>query len=84
MNAALPAESNPQSPAEPTTKKLRASKHKHAARNDLRLSTSYGEWSEQARALDELSGRAKWRVREPSNLYDHAMIRARLDQLVAL
>ena len=55
-----------------------------AARNDLRLATSYAQWAEQARALDELSGRAKWRVRERSSLYDHAMIRAKLDQLVAL
>jgi len=84
MNAALPADSNPEPLAEPATKKLKVSKHKHAVRNDLRLSTRYEEWAERARALDELSGRAKWRIREPSNLYDHAMIRARLDQLVAL
>ncbi|WP_295684302.1 DUF3336 domain-containing protein, partial [uncultured Nevskia sp.] len=84
MNAALKPHLNSEPPPASTAGKSRRPKHKHAARNDLRLSTNYEEWAEQARALDELSGRAKWRVREPSNLYDHAMIRARLDQLVAL
>ena len=78
MNAALPADSTPRSG------RNKPRRHKHAARNDLRLATSYEQWAEQARALDELSGRARWRVRERSTLYDHAMIRAKLDQLVAL
>ncbi len=78
MNAALPADSTPR------PGRIKTRKHKHAARNDLRLSMDYAQWSEQAQALDELSGRARWRVRERSNLYDHAMIRAKLDQLVEL
>lgn len=78
MNAALPADSVPRKSA------AAASRHKHAVRNDLHRATGYEEWAAIARQLDEISGRARWRVRERSSLYDYRMIRAKLDQLIAL
>lgn len=82
MNAALPPDALPD--AQPDAPRSAKARHKHAARNDLRLALSYEEWTARAHALDQLSGRAKWRLRERSRLYDHAMIRSRLDRLRAL
>jgi predicted acylesterase/phospholipase RssA len=42
---------------------------------------SYEEWLTAARAHDVLTGNAEWRHEEPSDLYDHAQIRYRLDRL---
>jgi NTE family protein len=42
---------------------------------------SYEDWFAAATAHDELTGQAEWRHEEPSDLYDHAQIRYRLDRL---
>lgn len=84
MNAVLKPEANSELAPAVAVDRSRKPKHKHAARNELRLATDYAEWARIAQELDTISGRARWRVRERSSLYDYAMIRARLDQLVAL
>ncbi len=45
------------------------------------VAESYDEWLVAARAHDALTGKAEWREEEPSELYDHAQIRYRLDRL---
>ena len=45
------------------------------------LAESYEGWMSAARAHDALTGKADWRQEEPSELYDHAQIRYRLDRL---
>lgn len=57
---------------------------KAVARQMLRAAIDYDDWSRIARQIDEHSGRARWKLRERSNLYDHATIRERLDHLRAL
>ncbi len=84
MNAVLKPDLDPEPSPASTTGKPRRPKHKHAIRNDLRRKSSYAEWAAAAQQLDEISGRARWRARERSSLYDYRMIRARLDQLTAL
>ena len=42
---------------------------------------SYEDWLSAARDHDALTGKAEWRQEEPSELYDHAQIRYRLDRL---
>ena len=42
---------------------------------------SYEDWLSAAREHDALTGKAEWRQEEPSELYDHAQIRYRLDRL---
>ncbi|MBL6697568.1 MAG: DUF3336 domain-containing protein, partial [Luminiphilus sp.] len=45
------------------------------------MAQSYEDWLAAATAHDELTGQAEWRHEEPSDLYDHAQIRYRLDRL---
>ena len=45
------------------------------------LAESYEEWFLAAESHDAASGMATWRKEEPSDLYDHAQIRYRLDRL---
>ena len=45
------------------------------------VADSYEEWLTAARAHDALTGNDEWRHEEPSDLYDHAQIRYRLDRL---
>ena len=45
------------------------------------LARSYEEWFAAAQAHDATSGMSQWRLEEPSDLYDHAQIRYRLDRL---
>lgn len=42
---------------------------------------SYEDWLSAARDHDVATGKAEWREEEPSELYDHAQIRYRLDRL---
>tara|TARA_B100001093_G_scaffold498723_1_gene547155 strand:+ start:546 stop:2129 length:1584 start_codon:yes stop_codon:yes gene_type:complete len=42
---------------------------------------SYEDWLSAARDHDTMTGKAEWRQEEPSELYDHAQIRYRLDRL---
>ena len=42
---------------------------------------SYEDWLSAARDHDALTGKTEWRQEEPSELYDHAQIRYRLDRL---
>ena len=44
-------------------------------------SASYEDWLSAAHDHDALTGKAEWRQEEPSELYDHAQIRYRLDRL---
>jgi TAG lipase/steryl ester hydrolase/phospholipase A2/LPA acyltransferase len=48
---------------------------------DMDLAVSYDEWFAAAEKHDAASGMSEWRVEEPSDLYDHAQIRYRLDRL---
>jgi TAG lipase/steryl ester hydrolase/phospholipase A2/LPA acyltransferase len=48
---------------------------------DMDLAESYEEWFLAAESHDAASGMATWRKEEPSDLYDHAQIRYRLDRL---
>ena len=45
------------------------------------LAESYEGWLSAARDHDALTGKNEWREEEPSDLYDHAQIRYRLDRL---
>ena len=54
---------------------------KQALQQQMTQATTYETWASSAQAADVLSGRDAWKLRERSNLYDHATIRARLDQL---
>jgi TAG lipase / steryl ester hydrolase / phospholipase A2 / LPA acyltransferase len=45
---------------------------------------SYEEWKRAAVARDEASGRSRWRESEESRFYDHATVKARLQQLKVL
>ena len=58
-----------------TTRKLRRA---------LDEATSYEEWAEAARALDEKEGHDRWRLIDQSKRYDYVSIRVRLDRLRAL
>ena len=49
--------------------------------DDMDVAESYDDWLLAARAHDALTGKAEWRQEEPSELYDHAQIRYRLDRL---
>ena len=49
--------------------------------DDMDVAESYDDWLLAARAHDVLTGKAEWRQEEPSELYDHAQIRYRLDRL---
>ena len=49
--------------------------------DDMDAAESYDDWLLAARAHDALTGKAEWRQEEPSELYDHAQIRYRLDRL---
>jgi len=49
--------------------------------DDMDFAESYDDWLLAARAHDALTGKAEWRQEEPSELYDHAQIRYRLDRL---
>ena len=42
---------------------------------------TYEDWRRAALAHDNLTGMSEWRNEEPSDLYDHAQIRYRLDRL---
>lgn len=53
-------------------------------RQRMREAKDYPSWSFAAKALDEHTGRARWKDRDETNLYDHATLRARVDQLRAL
>ena len=49
--------------------------------DDMDAAESYDDWLLAARAHDALTGKSEWRQEEPSELYDHAQIRYRLDRL---
>lgn len=49
--------------------------------DDMDVAESYDDWLLAACAHDALTGKAEWREEEPSELYDHAQIRYRLDRL---
>ena len=49
--------------------------------DDMDVAESYDDWLLAARAHDALTGKTEWRQEEPSELYDHAQIRYRLDRL---
>ena len=49
--------------------------------DDMDVAESYDDWLLAARAHDALTGKAEWRQEEPSEFYDHAQIRYRLDRL---
>jgi TAG lipase/steryl ester hydrolase/phospholipase A2/LPA acyltransferase len=49
--------------------------------DDMDVAESYDDWLLAARAHDALTGKAEWCQEEPSELYDHAQIRYRLDRL---
>jgi TAG lipase/steryl ester hydrolase/phospholipase A2/LPA acyltransferase len=42
---------------------------------------TYEEWKQRAIASDEQSGKARWKQKEPSRLYDYQVVRSRLDHL---
>lgn len=44
----------------------------------------YASWAQAGSALDQRSGRDRWKARERSNLYDYATLRERLDRLCQL
>jgi TAG lipase/steryl ester hydrolase/phospholipase A2/LPA acyltransferase len=48
---------------------------------EMDLAVSYDEWFAAAEKHDAASGMSEWRLEEPSDLYDHAQIRYRLDRL---
>lgn len=48
---------------------------------EMEAAQDYLAWQKAAAAHDELTGMAEWRLEEPSDLYDHAQIRYRLDRL---
>ena len=48
---------------------------------DMDAAVSYDDWLSAAQAHDKATGKAEWRQEEPSELYDHAQIRYRLDRL---
>uniref|UniRef100_A0A7S4KKZ0 PNPLA domain-containing protein n=2 Tax=Guillardia theta TaxID=55529 RepID=A0A7S4KKZ0_GUITH len=43
--------------------------------------TSYNEWLEAARALDEIEGHDRWKAEDESELYDSKLIRDRLQDM---
>ena len=49
--------------------------------DQMDTAASYEDWLSAARDHDTLTGKAEWRQEEPSELYDHAQIRYRLDRL---
>ncbi len=49
--------------------------------NQMDTAASYEDWMSVAHDHDALTGKAEWRQEEPSELYDHAQIRYRLDRL---
>ncbi|MGQ0699244.1 MAG: DUF3336 domain-containing protein [Panacagrimonas sp.] len=53
-------------------------------RRRLGEATSYEDWVATAMAFDTLTGRARWRERRRSGLYDYAMIGDRLEKLRSL
>ena len=48
---------------------------------EMDAAVSYDDWLSAAQAHDKATGKAEWRQEEPSELYDHAQIRYRLDRL---
>ena len=52
--------------------------------DSLSEAADYASWARAAIALDERSGRAKWKARLRSNLYDWATIQHRLEELRGL
>ena len=49
--------------------------------DQMDTAASYEDWLSAAHDHDALTGKAEWRQEEPSELYDHAQIRYRLDRL---
>ncbi|GIR82873.1 MAG: hypothetical protein CM15mP84_06210 [Cellvibrionales bacterium] len=49
--------------------------------DDMDVAESYDDWLLAARAHDALTGKQNGARKEPSELYDHAQIRYRLDRL---
>jgi predicted acylesterase/phospholipase RssA len=64
-----------------TARIAKRSARKRALRSQLAVANDYGEWTRVAQALDDVSGRSRWKRREASALYDHAHVRKRLDTL---
>lgn len=56
-------------------------KNKLALKRLMLEAGDHTSWASAALALDEISGRAKWKERDETNLYDYATLRARVDQL---
>lgn len=48
---------------------------------DLQAAQTYAEWREVALDLDRLEGLEEWKQEEASELYDHLLIRERLDEM---
>ncbi len=51
---------------------------------DLNNAASYEEWLQAAKAYDKSHGHDRWRKKEESSQYDHAIIRLRLNELRSL
>ena len=64
--------------ATPNTKPFMRSR---SLRRALSEAHDYDTWSQTARALDDLSGRGDWKLRERSSLYDYTTIGEKLEEL---
>jgi TAG lipase/steryl ester hydrolase/phospholipase A2/LPA acyltransferase len=53
-------------------------------RQKLAEATNYAQWIDAAQAFDAVTGRERWKQRQRSGLYDHAMIAEKLDRLLTL
>ncbi len=51
------------------------------AEQQIANATTYAEWAEAARAHDRISGKAAWKKREQSSLYDYHIISSQLQGL---
>lgn len=58
--------------------------NRRAALRSLESARTYAEWREAALAYDRARGLDGWRALEACPLYDHALVRRRLEELVAL
>jgi len=53
----------------------------HNIENNMSDATNYTQWHKAALAIDDLSDAKQWKREEATNLYDHAQIRHRLNDL---
>lgn len=53
-------------------------------RKDIHAANNYSEWVKLANKIDSLTGADKWRENETSSLYDHRVLRRRIQDICAL